>query len=241
MTPPLRAIFFDIDDTLYSTSEFAKVARLNSVHAMIKAGLRMRTADCFRELKAIIEEFGSNFGNHYDKLLLRVPPETYSGVNPAIIVAAGAVAYHETKFKQLKPYEDVVEVFQHLAQTDLIVGIITAGLEMKQAEKIIRLNLLEYINPQAIFITGQLGIGKSNSKLYQNACESLDLPPGACMYIGDNPLNDVDPPNEIGMITVLNRRGGKYFEIQGKSKPDYLIHDMWDLLEILRRDFHLAV
>jgi hypothetical protein len=43
------------------------------------------------------------------------------------------------------------------------------------------------------------------------------------------------------MITVLNRRSGRYLEIKGETKPDYLIHDMWELLEILRRDFKLAV
>ena len=241
MNRQLKAIFFDIDDTLYSTSEFAKVARLNSVHAMIKAGLHMSTAACFRELREIIEEFGSNFGKHYDTLLLRIPPETYRGVNPALIVAAGAVAYHETKFKQLKPYQDALEVLQLLSQTNLTIGIITAGLEIKQAEKLIRLNLLDYINQQAIFITDQIGIGKPNRKLYQNACDSLSLAPECCMYVGDNPLNDIDPPNKIGMITVLNRRSGRYLEIKGKTKPDYLIHDMWELLEILRREFKLAV
>ncbi|MBI5788114.1 MAG: HAD-IA family hydrolase [Candidatus Schekmanbacteria bacterium] len=241
MKYPLLAIFFDIDDTLYSTSEFAKAARLNSVHAMINAGLRMKTADCFRQLNEIIVEFGPNFSNHYDKLLERTPQEWYEGVNRAIIIAAGAVAYHETKFKELKPYEDVVEAFQIISKTDLMIGIITTGLEIKQAEKLIRLKLLKYIKPEAIFITGQLGIDKIDPQLYKNACDSLQLPPQSCMYIGDNPLNDIDPPNEIGMITVLNRRSGKYLDVKSKTKPKYTIHDMWELLDILRRDYAAPV
>ena len=32
----LKAIFFDIDDTLYSTSEFAATARRNAMEAMIE-------------------------------------------------------------------------------------------------------------------------------------------------------------------------------------------------------------
>jgi FMN phosphatase YigB (HAD superfamily) len=32
--PDLKAIFFDIDDTLFSTSEFANKARENAVEAM---------------------------------------------------------------------------------------------------------------------------------------------------------------------------------------------------------------
>ncbi len=238
---PLSAIFFDIDDTLYSTSEFARVARRNSVAAMIKAGLRMDLEECFQELIEIIEELGTNYEHHYDKLLVRIPKENYAGVNPAIIVAAGVVAYHETKFKNLKPYPDAVEILDILSRTDIIVGIITAGLEIKQAEKLIRLKLVDYLNSKAIFITDQLGIGKQNIKIYQHACQSLNLPPGSCMYVGDNPISDVDLPNQLGMITVLNRRSGKYLNVNGKTQPKHIIHNMQELLEILRRDYRLEV
>lgn len=240
-TPTLEAIFLDIDDTLYSTSEFAKTARLNSIHAMIDAGLQMKVVDCFRELNQIIRKFGPNFDHHYDKLLLSVPQEMYAGRNPAIIVAAAVVAYHQTKASQIKPYEDVTEVLQTLKEAGITLGIITDGLEIKQAEKLIRLKILDYINPQAIFITGQIGILKNDIKLYQDACESLNLPPTSCMYVGDNPKNDIDPPNEIGMITVLNRRSGKYLNVTGETEPTHVIHDMWELLEILRRDYNIVV
>ena len=39
--PKLRAIFFDIDDTLYSTSEFSELARSASIDSMIEAGLNL--------------------------------------------------------------------------------------------------------------------------------------------------------------------------------------------------------
>lgn len=234
---PLGAIFFDIDDTLFSTSGFAEIARRNSVAAMIKAGLRMDLEECFQELTEIIEELGTNYEHHYNKLLVRIPKKNYVGVNPAIIVAAGVVAYHETKFKNLKPYPDVVEMFKALSRTDITLGIITAGLEIKQAEKLIRLKLVDYLNPEAIFITDQLGIGKQNIKIYQHACQSLNLPPTSCMYVGDNPIYDVDRPNELGMITVLNRRSGKYLDTNGNTLPKYIIHNMQELLAILRKDY----
>jgi len=233
----LKAIFFDIDDTFYSTSEFSKTARLNSVYAMIEAGLKVSVTECFDELREVIAEFGANFGNHYDRLLLRIPQEKYGNVNPAIIVSAGVVAYHETKYKSLKPYEDVLEVLRILSSTPLILGVITAGLMNKQAEKLVRLNILKYLTPNAIFITDQMGIGKPNVKLYKNAYKHLQVKPEECMYVGDNPITDIDPPNSVGMVTVLNRRSGKYLDVQGKSKPDYVIHDMWELLDVLKKNF----
>ena len=112
----LKAIFFDIDDTLYSTYEFSEMARENSVRAMIKAGLRMPADSLRQELDEIVHEFSSNYEHHFDKLLLRVPRRFYKGINPAIIVAAAVTAYHDTKFRHLNAYDDVLEVLKLLAK-----------------------------------------------------------------------------------------------------------------------------
>ena len=175
MPRPLKAIFFDIDDTLFSTSDFAARARRAAVEAMRRVGLDYPRDYLLRELSEVVAEFSSNYGHHFNKLLLRIPASAYGGVNPAIIVAAGVVAYHETKFRELEPFADVRVVLQALAQTELVRGVITAGREVKQAEKLIRLDLYRYLTPYALFISDQIGISKPNVKLYQRACTDLGL------------------------------------------------------------------
>jgi len=59
MPDTLRAIFFDIDDTLYSTSDFAALARRNAIESMRAHGFRMSTEDALRELEEIVAEFTS--------------------------------------------------------------------------------------------------------------------------------------------------------------------------------------
>lgn len=137
----LSAIFFDIDDTLYSTTEFAVQARRNSVNAMIRAGLRMDPEECLRELNEVIGEFSSNYEQHFDKLLLRIPQKCYDGINPGILIASAVVAYHDTKVQQLVPFPNVPEVLERLSQTNLILGVITDGRDIKQAEKLVRLRV----------------------------------------------------------------------------------------------------
>lgn len=231
--PRLKAIFFDIDDTLYSTSEFARRARRSSLEAMIRAGLRMDVEALEAELSEIISEFSSNYDQHFDKLLLRVPRKHYRGINPAILIAAGVVAYHQTKFMELKPYDDVPEVLERLSRLpDLTLGVITHGLAVKQSEKLIRLGLYEFLQPTAIFISEQIGISKPNPKLYQRALSDLNLKPSEAMYIGDRPTHDIDPPNRIGMITVRNRRG-RLRDEEGETKPDFDIDNFLQLERIV--------
>ena len=67
--PALDAVLFDIDDTLFSTTKFARRARNNAVRAMVAAGLGLSEAVVRAELDEVISEFTSNYDRHFDNLL----------------------------------------------------------------------------------------------------------------------------------------------------------------------------
>jgi putative hydrolase of the HAD superfamily len=237
---PLDAIFFDIDDTLFSTTVFADKARRAAVDAMIRSGLQADRNDAIRELEDVIAEFSSNYSGHFDKVLDRLGPESCQGHNRAVIVAAGVVAYHATKGRELKVYDDVYEVLQWLASTSLVRGVISAGITIKQAEKLVRLEVLEFLTPSAIFFTDQVGFSKPNPKLYRRVLQRLSLKPERCLYVGDNPTHDIDPCNNEGWQTVRIRRSGRHAREEGATKPGYEIRDFFELRRLLQQDFGLA-
>ena len=222
MSSSLDAIFFDIDDTLFSTTVFADKARRNAVDAMIRAGLRAERRDAMRELEDVIAEFSSNYSGHFDKVLDRLGPESHAGNNRAVIVAA-----------------DVYSTLRWLSNKPLIRGIISAGITIKQAEKLIRLDVLEFVTPSAIFFTDQVGFSKPNPKLYRRVLQTLDLKPERCLYVGDNPTHDIDPTNNDGWTTARIRRSGRYAHIDGETEANYEIRDFIELRRILESDFGL--
>lgn len=237
----LRAIFFDIDDTLFSTSTFAERARINSADAMLEMGLRCDRETLLRELDEVIREFSSNYEHHYDKLLSRLPLEATIGLNLPLVTAAGVVAYHETKFRELSAYDDVTEVLRILSRTDLVLGIISSGLTMKQLEKLIRLRVYSYVDTSAIFISEQVGINKPNPKLYLRAVERVGIRPEQALYVGDHPVKDIDAANRAGLITVWNRREGKHVGTEGETDPDYIVFNFWDLLDLIESELGVKV
>ena len=250
---PLGAVFFDIDDTLFSTTAFSERARNNAVSAMCGAGLRKDPGEVKGLLDDIVLELSSNSNRHYDALIARLGPEAYRPVNPAVIVAAGVVAYHDTKMRELKPFPDVVEVLRGLhGLKGLRLGVISEGRSIKQAEKMVRLGLLEFFDPLAVFITQAdqendppsnyspvpPGLSKAHAEMYTWINAALDVPARCCMRVGDNPRNDIDPAQAAGWITVHSRRpGSKYGRLTPREKPDYVIQDLFDLRRVLERDF----
>lgn len=238
----LSAVFLDIDDTLYSTTDFAQLARDRATEAMVRQGLRLPIEVVRRELSEVIAEFSSNYPNHFDKLLLRLPNHSWSGTNRALIVAAGISAYHDTK-SEMEPFPDVLPFLQSMQEhTDLLVGVITHGLELKQAEKLLRLGVVPYLHSEAIFISDQLGISKPNPKLYRRACARFGLDPREVMYVGDNPAHDIDPPNSLGMVTVRMRRPcGKHAGEESVTPATYEVSSFEQLQVGLSSDFGLAL
>ena len=232
----LRAVLFDIDDTLYSTTSFASLARRHSAEALRGLGVAYPINLLLRELDEIIAEFSSNDERHYHRLLQRLPRRTFEGLNTAVLIAGAVRAYHETK-TMLAPFPDVLPALRQLARTDLIRGVITAGLEIKQAEKLLRLGVYPLLTSTAIFISDQIGISKPNPKLYRRACDELGVRPEETLYVGDNPRTDIDPANEVGMITVLCRRGGKHENTPGRTRPRHTIRGFAELLHILDRHY----
>jgi len=235
----LRACLFDIDDTLCPTSRFAESARRNAVRAMVEAGLRADPDDVYTELLEVISEFSSNYSHHFDKLLLRLPPSAVEGLNRALVVAAGVAAYHDTKFRELAPIEGARELLRDLVDAGITTGIITHGWTTKQAEKLIRLGIVESMDPRAIFISDEIGISKPNPKLYSTVLERLGLDPASVMYVGDNPANDIAPPHALGMITVWARRFAR--PADGPVPADHTIESFDELRRILREHYGIAL
>lgn len=233
----LKAILFDIDDTLFSTTEFARKARRNAVRAMIQAGLDTPEEVVLKELDEVLAEFSSNYEHHYDKLIQRLRPACLQANNTALIVAAGVAAYHDTKFRELAPFDDVFPLFADLKRSGMRLGVVTHGWTVKQAEKLVRLGLVPYLDPRAVFISDQIGISKPNPKLYALALRDMGLQAGEVMYVGDSPLHDIAPPKSLGMITVWARRAARH-GLEGTGvTPTHVVDDFEQLRGILAREY----
>jgi len=237
----LSAILFDIDDTLVPTTAFARRARANAVRAMISAGLDLPEEQVLKELDEVLHEFSSNYEHHFDKLLMRLRPKSLERVNPALVVAAGVAAYHDTKFLELAPFDDVYPLLRDLKRAGVRLGIVTHGWTVKQAEKLVRLGLVPYLDPKAVFISDQIGISKPNPKLYQLALSDMGLAPGEVMYIGDSPEHDIAPPKSIGMVATWARRASRFKDESPKVAADHVIDDFDQLRPILRKDYGLPL
>lgn len=225
----IKAVFFDIDDTLYDSTLQAEMVRKNAIKAMIEAGLEITEEEGLRVLNDIVKKFGSNHPHHFNELL----KEFGYDENPRII-AAGIVAYHTTKSAYLVPFPDTVPTLLRLRDSDYKLGVITDGIAVKQWEKLIRLGLQHFFH--TVIISGEIRREKPDIGMFRLAAREVGCLPKEVVMVGDRLDRDILGANKAGMTTIQVVKG-KYGSQTPKSEehnPDYVISGLKEILRILK-------
>lgn len=217
----VKAILFDIDDTLFPSTEFSALARKNAVRAMIDAGLETSEERAHKELDAIVEKYDSNYGNHYGLLASKFKCKDKSHV-----IAAGIWAYHNTK-ASISPYPNAAKTLICLREKGYLIAIASEGKAIKQWDKLIRLGIDNLFH--RVFVTDS-AVGGKTSKFYSEIAKKLNLSPGSILMVGDNPKKDILPAKKAGMKTVRVAQGKHSGE---KDIADAKISKIEEIAELL--------
>jgi putative hydrolase of the HAD superfamily len=223
----IKAVFFDLDNTLYDNSLQVRVAREKALKAMIDSGLPSDIESARKKLSEIVGDKGSNYQNHFNELVKALCPE-----NNIKIVAAGVVAYHDAKKDHLIPYSDAIHTLLNLRERGYQLGIITNGVPVKQWEKIIRLGLKDFFH--TVVIAENPGDYKPNTRPYITASSDIDIRVEESLMVGDRLETDILGAKTAGMKTAHLLRPIKTERTNGKTpEADYRISCLNDLLRIL--------
>ena len=194
----ISAIFFDIDDTLFPSSEFAELARRNAIRAMIEVGVPRSEKELYGALAAIIKKHGSNYPRHFDDLCRKM------GIKrPARYVAAAVGAYHNTK-TAIQPYPSVPRTLLILRESGHRLFVATNGDAIKQWDKLIRLQIAIYF--EDVFVSGEIGEEKSPG-FFRKILKRLGIKPGESVMVGDREDTDILPAKKIKMRTIRMATG----------------------------------
>ena len=192
----IKAVFFDIDDTLYDTSGFAKLARKAALQAMIDAGLPLSQQEAYLLLRKIIKEKGSNYDKHFNILTKRV-----MGEEKPLLIALGMITYHNVKFALLRLFPDTMSTLIYLKKRDYQMGVISNGLTIKQWEKLIRLGLYHFFNE--VVTSQEAGSSKPECEIFQLALERMDCKAEESVMIGNKFSEDILGATKAGMSAIL--------------------------------------
>ncbi|RLF98768.1 haloacid dehalogenase, partial [Thermococci archaeon] len=194
----IKSVVFDLDDTLYNSTALSESARKSALKAMVNEGLDIDLKKGYEDLMRIVKRYGSNYSEHFNRFL-----EEKLGYVDYKFLASGVIAYHNTKFAYIRPFDDTVPTLIKLVKRKKKLGIVTNGVPVKQWEKILRLGLEHFF--EFVIISSEVKYEKPSPKIYEIALERLDLPPEEALMV-DNKIEDLKGAKNVGMKTVLIAR-----------------------------------
>jgi putative hydrolase of the HAD superfamily len=218
----IKAILFDLDNTLIDFMKMKEEACRSALRAMIKKGLKIPFKSGFKRLMKTYFRVGIESNIAFEEFLKE------AGCSDTKILAAGINEYLKTKNKFLKPYPDVRPTLKKLKKIGLRLAIVTDAPRLKAYQRLVAMKIDNYFD----FVVGLEDTGeKKPSELpFKAAINKLGLKPREIVMIGDSIKRDVLTAKRIGMITIL----AKYGQIgKEKGKADFEINDIDEILKII--------
>lgn len=218
---PIRAVIFDLDDTLYPESQY--------VHSGYRA-----VAEHLRALLSRGEHFE---GWLWQRFLAGKAAGAFDAMNDtfSLQLTAGQiqelVGVYRKHVPCIRPFDGMADMLGRL-QGQYATGLLSDGFLPAQRLKLAALDMGRFFDE--VIFTEDLGrqFWKPSTRGFELMAEKLGLQHEACCYVADNPAKDFLPGNQLGWRTVQYIRPGQIHAANAAPDaglPQFIVRDGEDL------------
>jgi len=225
MSDHIKAVIFDLDNTLLDFVKMKDAAIRAAVDAMVEAGLTVEKKEAVGVIKKIYDEKGYEYQEVFDEYLRKT-----TGRVEYRYLASAIVAYRRAKEASLILYPRVNVTLMMLAKMGLKLGVVSDAPSRKAWMRLCYLNLHHLFD--AVVTFDDTGVQKPAPEPFYKICNLLEIKPAEALMVGDWPEKDMVGARQVGMSTAFARYGDT-LGVQ-ESGADYDLSDIYQLIDIVR-------
>lgn len=240
----LKAILFDLDDTLLDWSEFRQdwpvfeeqnhLRRVFDYVAQVATPLpdfqvfvteyRTRTREAWRHGRATL------IAPHLGTILV----EAVAACGSSAAMEDLLRVYDWRAIPGTRLFPEVPEMLSLIREKGIQMAIVTNAHQPMRARdvEIGEHGLLEYF-PECRISAADAGLLKPHPMIFQMALDQLGVKAHEAVFVGDNPVADISGPQGIGIKTVLRANGHGLPILSEIIFPDGQIHTLTELPALL--------
>jgi putative hydrolase of the HAD superfamily len=223
----IKAVIFDLDNTLVDFMAMKRQAIDAAIHAMIDAGLNLSPDEVKERIDTIYKERGMEFQNVFDQLLYDV----FNKVDLKIL-SAGIIAYRRAREAALVPYPHVYMTLMELLKRGLLLAVVSDAPGREAWLRLCYLNFHHIFHGVVTF--DDTGERKPNPGPFRKALELLGVKANEALMVGDWAERDMVGAANIGIKTVFARYGDTFGTVE--THADYEIADVKELIQIVEKE-----
>src|SRR5512137_442530 len=187
----LKAVIFDLDNTLVDFMLMKRQAIDAAINAMRDAGLKLSNEEIRQGIDEIYEERGMEFQKVFDELLYR----EFSKVDYKIL-SSGVIAYRRAREAALVPYPHVYMTLMELMKMNLKLAVVSDAPGREAWLRLCYLNLHHIFDVVVTFDDTRMR--KPNREPFEEALKRLSVLPNEALMIGDWAERDVVGAAQVG-------------------------------------------
>jgi len=219
----IRAIVFDLDNTLTDFMKMKEDAVAAAIDGMIDAGLDLPRAALEAHIDAIYKAKGLEYQQVFDELLMELQGE----IDPKIH-ASGIVAYRKVRSAMVL-YPHVQLTMLELAKRGIRLGVVSDAPRAQVWQRLCSLSLQHVFDAVVTFDDTQAR--KPDPAPFREVLRRLGVQPSESLMVGDWAERDVVGGKSLGMKTVFARYGDTFGTQE--SGADYDVEDVVQLVAIV--------
>ncbi|HUW23275.1 MAG TPA: HAD-IA family hydrolase [bacterium] len=223
----IKAIIFDIDNTLVDFMKVKRVAVEAAVEAMIDAGLKMPKEEMVDKIHKAYGEEGIEDQHIFDKVL----QQEFGHIDYRIL-ASGIIGYRKAKEGTMNLYPHVHLTLTTLAKMGIKMIIVTDAPRLPVWMRICALELQHYF--ERVLSYEDTGEKKPSPKPFRMALDILKVKPEETLMVGDWAERDVVGAKKMGIKTAFARYGDRFGTKD--SGADYDLNDILELVDIVQKE-----
>ena len=222
----IRAVLFDLDNTLTDFMKMKEASIDGAVDAMIDMGLALDREDVNRKIYEVYDREGIEYQNVFDHFL-----KEQLGEVPPRILAAAIVGYRRARDTYLVLYPHVRYTLNELLRRGIRLAVLSDAPAIQAWMRLHHLALHHIFEFVVTF--DDTGAHKPSPIGFRKVLSLLEMEPEEVLMVGDWPERDMVGAARLGIPTVFARYG----DTKGvtESGADHDVDDIKELLEIIAR------
>lgn len=222
----IKAIIFDLDNTLTDFRRMKYSAIEAGISTMIDAGLDMDFETAKRKIYAIYDREGIEYQKVFDQFLI-----DELGEIDYKILASGIVGYRRARESELVLYPHTNETIIGLIKMGIKLAIVSDAPKLQAWLRLRYLQLHHFFDAVVTFEDTEKH--KPHPAPFELALDILGLEPGEAIMVGDWLERDIAGAKGVGLLTAY----AKYGEAFSKKvvDADYILRDIAQILDVVEK------
>lgn len=231
----IKAVIFDLDDTLCNSTVIIEDILRRIFIKHLKYFPNQNVDDLISLNIKIFDKLIYDPNIPLSAAIIRVWFEFFENlrIKPPLEIILKLIEHIRKEVsKKVKLIDGAEELIKFLKSKDIKIGVLTNGIFIDQANKLIKLNLDSLVD---YLVTADMcGCEKPDPRMFKYILNKIDVSPNQVLMIGDDIIADIKGANDLGIKTIFLENSSPKNADMRLVKPDYTATSHKNILKLVK-------